>query len=401
MLLLDLSHTSHSPARTGVQRVALELRRALSATAELTAITHDPYGRTWRPLQTWEITALDAPGAPGGKRGTHWPWRAQVRGWLSRRGRRTTLTVDLPTQARALVCPEIFTARTGEKLPALFRAVRAPSIALFHDAIPLRLPEHSPRSTVGRFPRYLDELRGFAGVAAVSEDSRQSLLDYWQWAGWTAHPPVLTLPLGTDHLAQTAPAPMPSPTSTPPTLLCVGSLEGRKNHLTLLEAAEQLWAAGLASRLEIIGGLQRETGAGALARIRSLQTAGRDLLYAGWVDDHALQAAYARSLFTIYPSLLEGFGLPVWESLRHGRPCVCSDRGAIAETARDGGCLLTATADASALAGAIRSLLQDPAKLRALTQAAQARKPRRWTDYAHELVAWADNLPTSPRPNVI
>ena len=395
MLLLDLSHTSHSPARTGVQRVALELRRALRATSEVTAITHDPHARAWRPLQPWEADSLDAPAPAQGGRGARWPLRAQLRGWLSRRGRTETVPLDLPQRASALLFPEIFTARTGENLAALFRAVRAPKVAVFHDAIPLRLPEFSPPGTVGRFPRYLDELRQFDGVAAVSEDSRQSLLDYWQWAGWSDHPPVIALPLGTDHISRRTSDAIAPASGAPPTVLCVGSIEGRKNHLTLLAAAEQLWTSGLVFTLDIIGGLQRETGAHAMARLQALQAAGRDVRHRGWVDDAALNEAYRSCAFTVYPSILEGFGIPVWESLLHGKPCVCSNRGAIAETARDGGCLPTATDHTGALAAAMRTLLLEPTALRDLTTAARERKSRPWARYAQELLAWADNLPTS------
>ncbi len=390
MLLLDLSHTSHTRARTGVQRVALELRRALTATTPLTEITHDPHARAWRPLQDWERQNLDAAPQAARKRGTTWPLSAQLRGWWQRRGHTGAPQVDLPASARAVVFPEIFTTRTAAALPSLFGALDAPKIAIFHDAIPLRLPEFSPPSTVGRFPRYLDELRAFDGIAAVSEDSRTSLLDYWQWSGATDHPPVLALPLGTDHLPVDHNLPAAAPT---PRILCVGSLEGRKNHLTLLHAAEQLWAGGVHFELELIGGLQRETGAAAHALLQRLQAAGRPLHYRGWVNDAELAAAFRACAFTVYPSLLEGFGLPVWESLLHGKPCVCSDRGAIVETARDGGCLPTATDDPTALAVAICTLLEDSTQLATLTTAARRRQPRLWANYASELLAWIDQLP--------
>ncbi len=399
MLLLDLSHTSHSRARTGVQRVALELRRALHKTAAVTDITHDPHARSWRPLQAWESASLAAAPTPTGKRGTTWPLSAQLRGWWQSRGRTNAAAVvaGLPAAPRAILFPEIFTARTAAALPALFAATTAPKIAVFHDAIPLRLPEFSPPSTVGRFPRYLDELRAFDGIAAVSEDSRQSLLDYWAWSGAEHQPPVIALPLGTDHLKVSPTATSLAAPNKRPRVLCVGSLEGRKNHLTLLQAAEQLWAAGHDFELELIGGLQRETGAAAHAMLRRLQTDGRPLHYRGWLSDAELSAAYDRCAFTVYPSLLEGFGLPVWESLLHGKPCVCSDRGAIAETARDGGCLTTDTADPVALARAIVTFLQSPSLLGDLTTAARARRPRPWASYASELLAWIDTLPTSPQ----
>ncbi|WP_221032968.1 glycosyltransferase family 4 protein [Actomonas aquatica] len=399
MLLLDLSHTSHTRARTGVQRVALELRRALTApaataTGSVTTITHDPHAREWRPLQPWEASSLDAPPVAARKRGTTWPLRAKLMGAWHSRGRSAHLVRDLPTTARAVLFPEIFTERTATALPVLFATIEAPKIAVFHDAIPLRLPEFSPPSTVGRFPRYLDQLRLFDGVAAVSEDSRQSLLDYWAWAGFEDHPPVVAIPLGTDHLRRGQPPSNASaaPTS-PPRVLCVGSLEGRKNHLTLLRAAQQLWDDGESFELELIGGLQRETGAAAQQLLQQLQADGRPLHYRGWVNDDTLQAAFARCAFTVYPSLLEGFGLPVWESLLHGKPCVCSDRGAIAEAAREGGCLTTDTTDPSALAVALRRLIESPTELAELTTAARRRSARPWTTYADDLLAWADGLP--------
>jgi len=70
-LLLDLSHTSHTRARTGIQRVSRALRRELGAAAR--PVTHDPYARGWRLLAAWEEANLTAPGAAG-RRGARWPW---------------------------------------------------------------------------------------------------------------------------------------------------------------------------------------------------------------------------------------------------------------------------------------------------------------------------------------
>ena len=57
-LLLDLTHTSHTRARTGIQRVARSLHAALGEHA--IAITHDPHLGAWRPLQPWENANLSA-----------------------------------------------------------------------------------------------------------------------------------------------------------------------------------------------------------------------------------------------------------------------------------------------------------------------------------------------------
>lgn len=397
MLLYDLSHTSHSKARTGVQRVALELRKALQGLPHpIQDYTHDPYLERWRPLEPWELAAVNGPAQSAKRRGAYWPWTAQLKGRLRRWTAPSPKSAELPASPTGFFTPEIFTQRTGRHLPALFNKLACPKVALFHDAISLQLPEMAPSSAVSRFPAYLNELLEFDGVIAVSEHSRQALLGYWDWAGWKETPEVIVSSLGVDHLTGTAEASTPPPTnaSSPPlpTVLCVGSIEGRKNHLTLLQACEQLWGAGLRFRLRLIGTLQRATGKAAMERINKLQADGHPIQYDGWVTDQDLQQAYAESTFTVYPSLLEGFGLPVWESLIHGKPCICSKIGATAETASGGGCLTVDPRSADSLAHGIRDLIQDSARRQKLTEEAKGRTPPTWSDSARRLRDWMQHL---------
>ena len=106
----------------------------------------------------------------------------------------------------------------------------------------------------------------------------------------------------------------------------------------------------------------------------------------------ALQAAYRRCSFTVYPSLAEGFGLPVLESLQHGRPCVCSGRGALGESTRGGGCLVVEQVDAPGLAHALRRLLTQPEELAALARVGRQRRFRGWHEYADDLLVWQQSL---------
>jgi glycosyltransferase involved in cell wall biosynthesis len=364
-LLLDLSHTCHTRARTGIQRVSRALRRELGAAAQ--PVTHDPYAGVWRPLALWEEANLTAPGSAG-RRGARWPWSARARGWLAavlRAGRPPTIERLRPNAG--LLVPEVFSPAVSAALPGLLAAADGPAVALFHDAIALQQPEFSPAGTVARFPAYLLELLSFDGVAAVSEASRDALCAYWAWQGIRDHPPVVAIPLGVDVPAVVPVAAAAAPVG-PPEVLCVGSLEGRKNHLALLEAAERLWREGVAFRLRLIGIVQPATGAAAVA------------------------AAYAACAFTVYPSRVEGFGLPVLESLAHGKPCVCAGRGALGETARGGGCLALDDPGPEALAAGLRRLLTDSSALAALVAAARARPIRRWADHAADLVAWQGGL---------
>jgi glycosyltransferase involved in cell wall biosynthesis len=257
-------------------------------------------------------------------------------------------------------------------------------VAVFHDAIALQFPEFSPRSSVARFPGYLRQLLAFDGIAANSATSRDALLGYWGWLGVAKTPPVAVIALGLDPV-QPPPA---VHAAAVPTVLSVGSIEGRKNHAALLDACENLWAQGLKFRLRLVGLANTETGAAALDRIRQLESAGRPVTYEGPVGDEELEAAYCECAFTVYPSLAEGFGLPVAESLARGKPCICSSQGALGEIARGGGCFALGGLGAPQIGSAIGRLLESPADLSVLAAAARSRRFASWSDYAKQLTGW-------------
>lgn len=386
-LLLDLSHTSHTRARTGIQRVTRSLHEAFGSRA--VGITYDPHRQTWRPLDAWERANLTEPDA-GAKRGAQWPLSARLRGRAQRLLRPRSAV--LPGNSGVLV-PEVFSPAVARALPELFGASRGPRVAVFHDAIALKLPELTATATVARFPAYLVELLRFDGVAAVSEDSRASLVDYWAWLGVAHPPPVRAIPLGVLTQRRLAIGET-HPAGNVPTVLSIGSIEGRKNHLALLDACAALWEGGAHFRLHLIGLAHARTGGAALEKIRRLQSGGRPLIYGGPASDAQVDAAYAAATFTVYPSLMEGFGLPVIESLAHGKPCVCSSRGALGESARDGGCLALDHVDAPSIGTAIARLLSHPAELTRLSSEIRARRFRTWVEYADQIATWMDELRT-------
>jgi glycosyltransferase involved in cell wall biosynthesis len=384
---LDLTHTSHTRARTGIQRVARALRRELAGGA--LAVTFDPYEGAWRPLEPWEERNLGA-AEPSAGRGSRWPLPARLRGGL--RGflhRGDPLGRPGAGSPAGVLVPEIFSAETAQAFPRLFTAAGGPRVALFHDAIALQFPELSPRSTTSRFPGYLRDLLQFDGVAAVSEASRRCLLDYWAWLGVPRTPQVAAITLGID--APTEPPAAP-PSGGVPVVLCVGSIEGRKNHAALLDACESLWSGGARFELRLVGLANTETGAPALARLGALQAAGRPLRYDGPVGEAELESAYRECSLTVYPSLAEGFGLPVAESLVRGRPCLCRMDGALGEIAAGGGCADLGAAGPADIAAAIARALSSPGELAALASAARARRFKGWAQYASELAAWMGTL---------
>lgn len=387
-LLFDATHTSHTSAQTGIQRVCRTFFNELAATGPVTPVCYDPHLIGWRALRIDETAVLrDQTGGAGKSRGAKWTLKQKISGagarWL---GHKPTLPA-----ATGLICPELFSAKVGAHLPALVAAVAGPRVAIFYDAIPLKFPELTPAATVARFPAYLRELLVFDGVAAISEDSAAALRDFWKWLGIANPPPVHAIPLAIER-AHTDANPPPPPAGFA-RILCVCTIEGRKNHLALLEACESLWNEGLQFELQLVGMARPDTAGAALARIRSLQQAGRPLLFKGSVSEADLHDAYRGCAFTVYPSIIEGFGMPVLESIQHGKPCICSGRGALGESAHGGGCVPLDAVDAPALAGAMRRLLREPEGLAVLATAARGRHLKSWSEYAGEFAAWMRSLP--------
>jgi len=423
MHLLDLTHTAHTQVQTGIQVVCRALYAELAKRHAAHPITWDRYAKEWRALQAWELANLDLhakrddeSGAIGSsakithkkahtKRSAQWPLSARLGGRLRRlrkalgtpiandRAHYTDAGAGKHKAGGGLIIPELF-APSLARYHAQLR-VSGPRVAVFYDAIPLNYPELSPAKTVEFFPGYLHSLLQFDGIAAISEDSAQTLRDYFRWLGAPRTPQVSAIPLGVS-LPATIPPPLTfdesSTPSEPPTILSVGSIEGRKNHLALLDAAESLWARGRRFKLHIIGLAQAETGRAALGKIRALQAAGHPLRYPGHADLATVEAAYTECRFTVYPSIIEGFGLPVIESLARGRPCICSGKGALGEVAAGGGTLALDEMTAPAIASAIDSLLQNPNTLAQLAAEARSRRFRTWSEYTDALLDWMDTV---------
>jgi cephalosporin hydroxylase len=230
-------------------------------------------------------------------------------------------------------------------------------------------------------------LAGCDVVLPTSAFSGDCLRDFWRRAG---------VPGGAVHAVplpgELAGVPRASEASVPERgrvdILCVSTLEPRKNHRRLLAACRRLaqLAPGLDWTLTLVG--NRYAGAFDIAEeVTAAAAADPRIRWLGVVDDETLHRCYRDATFTVYPSLIEGFGLPVLESLWHGRPCICSGETALGEVAAGGGCLTTTVSDEEALAEAIRRLATDPALRARLAREAVTRHIRTWDDYVRDVLA--------------
>lgn len=256
-------------------------------------------------------------------------------------------------------------------------------VAIFNDAIPFVRPDLTPGFRLAEFDGFLRCLSKFGAVVTCSEESREGLLAAWDRLG-CARVPVLIEPWPTDFGPRGRAEPARFDRHR---VLYVSSLDPRKNHIGLFDACERLWGGGVGLELELIGRRLHDVrfSQPVIDAVRRMQERGRPVRWRGHVPDEALVAAYQECSFTVYPSFIEGFGLPIHESLWFGRPCVCGTNGALGEVSAGGGCLPCDQTRVESLAAAVRQLLTDRALYVKLSEEAARRPFRSWMDYARAL----------------
>ena len=255
---------------------------------------------------------------------------------------------------------------------------------LFHDAIPWRLAalygQHSASASQCH-AQYMAGLARFPLVLANSRTTASHLREFW-----IEQRIATSTQLKVVRLAEEFPQTLRMAAADPqaPLMLCVGSLEPRKNHRGLLKAlavlvAQQRWPAGLT--LVLIGW---PNDAGVVAMVQRALALGLPFRWESDADDQRLLELYLQARCCVFPSLEEGFGLPVAESLWHRRPCLCRGDGALAELAAGGGCVMVETRDHEQLSSALHRLATNASLHQHLVQEIQNRPMRTWVQMAME-----------------
>ncbi len=234
-----------------------------------------------------------------------------------------------------------------------------PSVITVLDLIYLEFPETFP-FLARQWMRFLvrHSARRSRAVIALTRYSQEEILwglDVPHWKSWAIY-----LGGGED---------IPSPVDpgeeeevlarhgiSPPYLLTVAASHPHKNLVRLLEAYYQLEEKDR-YQLVIVGVRHNRYGARLIRTVERLDLSRR-VVFTGWVPERDKEIIYSRAEMTVFPSLLEGFGLPVLESMRYGVPVACSDLPSLAEVAGEAAFLFDPYSSES-IVSAIRSCLFD------------------------------------------
>ncbi len=191
---------------------------------------------------------------------------------------------------------------------------------------------------------------------------------------------------GPTHDVNQIPGALPSAVADQPFILTMGTREPRKNLPRLVQAFESLAASVPDLLLVLAGGAGSDDRAIAQAIAALPPSAGARVRQLGYVDDATRAALFSSATAFAYPSLDEGFGLPLLEAMHFGVPIVASTAGAIPEIT-GGAARLVDSSDVVGLAAALDVVLHDCDERDRLATAGRQRCTEfSWTASAEQMV---------------
>jgi glycosyltransferase involved in cell wall biosynthesis len=254
-------------------------------------------------------------------------------------------------------------------------------MAVFHDDIPLGWGEAPARF----HSEYMHGLAKYERVLATSTVSKNAIITFWR--KYRVSPlckNVDIVSLAVQIPGQRRRFPSSFASSYPLNILCVGSLEKRKNHLAVLKAMTWLNAYSVCCFNLVLAGWPNDPEV--LAYIKRAQSIGLSLEYEGSVSDERLVVLYEQADLTIYPSLSEGFGLPVLESCWFGKPCISSFVPCLSDQEIALGCLVLDKLDWLSISHALLKIYLDPYLLADLKSQIFSMRLKSWPQYGRDIL---------------
>ncbi len=275
------------------------------------------------------------------------------------------------------------------------RAAGARIVVMVHDLIPHIFPEFVPRPHDRIFAEALGKAVDLADILVTNSEATARDLDAFIREGGGARPPIRVV-----ALTQSFPAPRSRPyeirrkvtrhiaaEAAQPFVLAVGSVDMRKN----FPALARVWRAlgdeiGPSMPRLIIAGRRSWNSKPFLDQLKGTGGFGGLVQLIEDANDLDIEYLYRRCLFTVLPSLYEGWGLPIGESLWFGKLCVASNASSMPEVGGDLADYFDPH-DLDSMAVALRRPIVDPAYRAAREREIAAAELRDWSAAAADLIA--------------
>lgn len=254
-------------------------------------------------------------------------------------------------------------------------------ITMVYDLIPVEFPQFVFPQTVSEFVAYLTKVLALSSrIFVISEATRSGLSSWCAEHGITA--PAIDVAYLGDDFARPPAARRPVELPDGDFILAVSTIEPRKNYYVLYQAVKEAELRGLAIPRIVIVGRPGWRTTDLQELLRNDVTIHDRVVWLDAVGDTELAWLYENCLFTVFPSIAEGWGLPISESISFGKFCISSGESSMPEIAGD---LIDYVSpwDSAGWAEEIRRYAAEPALLREREQRIRSEyRPRTWDETA-------------------
>ncbi len=232
-------------------------------------------------------------------------------------------------------------AAFGERLRAVRKSYGMKPVLLIYDLIPLTCPEWFPPQVVSTFSAWLENvIPQCSDIMVISHATKKDVQDFLVQRSLHLNQAPWVVPMGGGFGDMSVATSGPDAPGLPPAksyVLFVSTLEARKNHILMF----QVWARLLREKAYtdvptlVFAGRPASMVEDLMQQMENTDYLDGKVRLIREPSDEELRCLYKNCLFTVFPSLYEGWGLPVTESLLFGRPCVASNVTSIPEAGGD------------------------------------------------------------------
>lgn len=381
-VLIDVTNACHDTANSGVMRVTRKVSHYLQKKINTVFILWDDSINNYVLPYDGELDLLCSYGGPDASMISYKSLEGQARTKLD-----DVFDILKGTKKIHLFTETVNYANMQKALP-YFHDRNVAVASIFYDAIAVLRPELCSEKVSENHKKYMLELAKCDLIIPIAYHNQIDLEAYWKRNNVEgALLKTVTLAAEMDSV----PRNMQKLTSIDEEqikILFVSTLEPRKNHIRFLRGFKLLIKAHPELENKVSIHLVGNRYAGNEEIPRFVETFCEDYKNVQWlgvVDDKTLRDEYAKCTFTVYPSEIEGFGMPIIESLWCGKPCLCNEKGSIGELAQSGGCCMTDVMDEHAIAEALYKMITDKEYLLSLQHQATERQITTWDMYADSI----------------
>jgi len=418
-IFIDISHTLNYPFNTGIQKVVRKIGGSLISNPKIYWVIWNEVNQVWQLIDK-EIVSRDLPFQNDsfvnsrniGKRakisiiffrafwhGVYSSYRYLITNYdeesrvsigrflrIAKYFKNYRSQEANPKNRIEILSPFIFNQTLlivepiqGESITS--RLFYLPKIArlsvLVYDLIPVSHPEYFTSSSIQNFPNYLKVLSKANNLITISEFTSSQVRNFvpnFATKNLTSIPLPIELEDGMVDTSQERIVPM---------FLCVGSLEPRKNHMSILKAAEWCWSEGFEFELTLVGG-QGWKNLDVREYISYLRHKKFDIRVFYDASDSQVVNLYSQAFAFITVPWVEGFGLPLAEAISTGKFVIASKIDSHLEFGQVEGVYFVNPDEIDMIASAMQAILKYH---NTSTDKVIRRKPElTWSDYSTRLI---------------